>query len=311
MNQKITERDSEAAAAGAGAATTATIERVDPRIILQPAIDAMSAHIAVLEPDGTILTVNDRWRRFAEENGLRTPNYAIGRSYFDGWREETEGADDPQRGPEPRAMREGIESVLAGEHDEYRALYPCHGPHDKHWFHLRATPFVHNGIRRAVVSHANVTPLIEASEALRESEARFRNIADSVPIFIYMLRQDGSVEFINKPLRDYHGLSVDELAGDGMYMPLHPDDVTPTTNAYAAAFRDPQPVSVEFRMRGKDGEYRWFINQSIPRFDADSSYVGYIGCCIDVHERKLAEHAMKASERRYRSIFETAAVAMW
>jgi signal transduction histidine kinase len=64
-------------------------------------------------------------------------------------------------------------------------------------------------------------------------------------------------------------------------------------------------------MRGKDGEYRWFINQSIPRFDADGSYMGYIGCCIDVHERKLAEHAVEASERRYRSIFETAAVAMW
>jgi PAS domain S-box-containing protein len=287
------------------ATSPTAVDVSDARAILQPAIDAMPAHIAVLKPGGIILTVNDRWRQFADENGLRTPNYAIGQSYFDGWK------DDAQGGPEPRAVREGIESVLAGQQNEFRALCPCHSAEAKRWFHLRVTPFIHNGVRCAVVSHANVTPLIEASEALRESEARFRNIADSVPIFIYMLRQDGAVEFINKPLRDYHGMSVEQLAGDGMYMPLHPDDIAPTTNAYSSAFRDPRPVSVEFRMRGKDGLYRWFINQSIPRFAADGSYLGYIGCCIDVHERKLAEHAVAASERRYRSIFETAAVAMW
>jgi len=291
--------------AATAAATITRMERVQARLILQPAIDAMSASIAVLEPDGMILTVNERWRRFADENGLRTPNYAMGRSYFEGWREDGEIA------PEPRALREGIESVLAGEQEEYRALYPCHSEETKRWFHLRVTPFLHNGVRRAVVSHANVTPLIEASEALRASEARFRNIADSVPIFIYMLRPDGAVDFINKPLREYHGMSVEELEGKAMYTPLHSDDVAATTSAYASAFQDPKPVSVEFRMRGKDGQYRWFINQSIPRYAADGSYQGYIGCCIDVHERKLAEHAVEASERRYRSIFETAAVAMW
>ena len=303
-------------------AATTRMERVHARVILQPAIDAMSANIAVLEPDGVILTVNERWRRFGDANGLRTPNYAIGRSYFEGWREDGEQngdengdgegrADDGEASATPRELRAGIEGVLAGEQEEYRALYRCHSPDAKHWYHLRVTPFLHNGVRRAVVSHANVTPLIEASEALRESEARFRNIADSVPIFIYMLRPDGAVDFINKPLQEYHGLSAAQLAGDGMYAPLHPDDIAATATAYTKAFESPRPVSVEFRMRGRDGVYRWFINQSIPRYGADASYQGYIGCCIDVHERKLAERAVEASERRYRNIFETATVAMW
>ncbi|MEA2736010.1 MAG: hypothetical protein QOE14_2461, partial [Humisphaera sp.] len=277
---------------------------IDARVILQPAIDAMSAHIAVLEPSGTILTVNERWRRFGDENGLTFPEYAVGRNYFDGWR------DDVQGGPDPQAVRAGIRSVLGGQQEEFRALYPCHSSETNRWFHMRVTPFLHDGVRRAVIAHANVTPLIEASEALRESEARFRNIADSVPTFIYMLRPDGSIEFINKPLRDYHGLPLEQLTAD-MSAPVHPDDVTAASGAFATAFKDPRPVSVEFRMRGADGEYRWFFNQALPRFDAHGTYQGYIGCCIDVHERKLAERALESSERRYRSIFETAAVAMW
>lgn len=278
---------------------------MDARLILQPAIDAMAAHIAVLDAAGAILTVNDRWRRFADDNGLRTPNYAIGRSYFDGWSQDAHG------GPEPQALRDGIESVLAGRQDEYRVVYPCHSPDTRRWFHLRVTPLLHNGVRRAVVTHANVTPLIEASEALRESESRFRNIADTVPSFIYMLRPDGSIEFINKPLRDYHGLTAEQLAGEAISTPVHPDDIPGAAAAFVPAFLNPRPVSVEHRMRGKDGQYRWFINQAVPRFGQDGSYLGFIGCCIDVHERKLAERAVEASERRYRSIFETAAVAMW
>lgn len=153
--------------------------------------------------------------------------------------------------------------------------------------------------------------LVEVNEKLRESEARFRSIADSVPVFIYMLRQDGSLEFINKPLADYHGLTVKNLAGESISTPLHPDDVAPSAQAFAPAFANPHPVSVEHRMRRADGEYRWFLNQAIPRFAADGTYLGFIGCCIDVHERKLAERAVEASERRYRSIFHTAAIAMW
>src|SRR5688572_4479711 len=90
-----------------GSADAAQGRSIDPRAILQPAIDAMSAHIAVLDPNGTILTVNERWRRFGEDNGLRMPNHAVGRNYFDGWRD-----DDPQGGPDPRALREGIRGVL-------------------------------------------------------------------------------------------------------------------------------------------------------------------------------------------------------
>src|SRR5688572_14349390 len=132
---------------------SADVCSLDPRAILQPAIDAMSAHIAVIEPGGVILTVNDRWRRFADENGLRLPNHGVGRNYFEGWRE-----DDGLGGPNPRALREGIHEVLAGRQEEFRALYPCHSDDTRRWFHLRVTPFMHGGVRHAVVAHANVTP---------------------------------------------------------------------------------------------------------------------------------------------------------
>jgi PAS domain S-box-containing protein len=141
-----------------------------------------------------------------------------------------------------------------------------------------------------------VTALRQGEAKLRESEMRFRSVADSVPAFLYLLDEHGRPQFLNKALLDYHGLSEAEFMRMDEYEPIHPDDRPATSAGFGAAFRARQPFSCEYRMRRYDGVYRWFANTALPRFDPAGTFLGYAGSCLDVTDRVRAESARRESE---------------
>ncbi|HKZ08101.1 MAG TPA: PAS domain S-box protein [Methylomirabilota bacterium] len=140
-------------------------------------------------------------------------------------------------------------------------------------------------------------------ERLLESELRFRTVADSAPVLIWMAGLDKGCTFFNKPWLDFTGRTAEQEMGDGWTAGVHPEDLTSCVNGYRDAFDARRPFVLEFRLRRHDGEYRRVSDHGVPRYDAQGRFAGYIGSCEDITERLRAEE-------KFRQVFEAAPSAM-
>ena len=134
--------------------------------------------------------------------------------------------------------------------------------------------------------------------ALRESEERFRLMADTAPALIWMSGTDKLCTYFNKPWLDFTGRSMDSELGNGWAEGIHAEDLRRCVDTYTQAFDRREEFRMEYRLRRHDGEYRWVLDIGVPRFDQERSFVGYIGTCIDLTDRKLAETALANVSRR-------------
>jgi len=137
-----------------------------------------------------------------------------------------------------------------------------------------------------------------AEEALRESEGRFRTVADIAPVMIWMSGTDKEGVFFNKGWLEFTGRTIDQELGEGWLKGVHADDLAHCLGVCGTAFGKREPFTVEFRLRRQDDEYRWLLDTGTPRFEADGTFLGYIGSCIDIGERKQAEldHQLQSME---------------
>ncbi|HEY9707212.1 MAG TPA: PAS domain S-box protein, partial [Oculatellaceae cyanobacterium] len=129
----------------------------------------------------------------------------------------------------------------------------------------------------------------QAESALRESEERFRHMADTAPVLIWMSGTDKLCNYFNKPWLDFTGRTMEQECGKGWAQGVHPDDFQRCLDTYVNAFEARQEFKMEYRLRRFDGEYRWVLDHGIPRFTPEGTFLGYIGSCIDISDRKLAE----------------------
>jgi PAS domain S-box-containing protein len=134
-------------------------------------------------------------------------------------------------------------------------------------------------------------------EALRESEERFRTIANSAPVMIWMSGTDKLRTYFNKPWLEFTGRTMEAELGNGWAEGVHPDDLENCTDAYSQSVDRREPFRMEYRLKRHDGEYRWIIDIAVPRLNADGSSAGYIGSCVDDTDRRLAEEALRALSR--------------
>jgi PAS domain S-box-containing protein len=137
---------------------------------------------------------------------------------------------------------------------------------------------------------------------LRESEARFRLLADSAPSLIWMATSDGSCFYVNRPWLDFTGTTLEQACGDGWAASVHPEDRTALLERNDDAFENRTPFSFEFRLRRHDGEYRWVLNHGVPRCGEDGALVGYIGTCVDIHDRVVAERRNRRLSTLYAAL---------
>ena len=129
-------------------------------------IDSMSAHVAILDEEGEIIETNRSWQEFGRKNGALDSVESIGVNYLRVCETSTERSDD-----DAARVAQGIRLILAGELDEFLAQYPCHSPEEKRWYAVRVVPYRDDMVRRAIVTHENITPIMEVQEALQVKEA--------------------------------------------------------------------------------------------------------------------------------------------
>ena len=145
-----------------------------------------------------------------------------------------------------------------------------------------------------------------AEAALRESEARFRMMADAAPMLLWMSNADRQSVFFNEGWLRFRGRSLREEADDGWLDGVHPHDRHRCQTVRQAATDAHAPFSVEYRLLRHDGEYRWLLDRGVPRFDDSGGFAGYIGACSDVTDIKAVEAALSESRAQLSGVIETA-----
>lgn len=144
----------------------------------------------------------------------------------------------------------------------------------------------------------DITERKRAESAVRESEQRFRLVANTAPVLIWMSGADKLRSYFNRPWLDFTGRSTEEELGNGWAEKVHSEDLRRCLETYTKAFDGRRQFKMEYRLRRYDGEYRWILEIGVPRFNEDRSFEGYIGSCIDISERKLAEGVLSSVNRR-------------
>jgi len=132
----------------------------------------------------------------------------------------------------------------------------------------------------------DITERKQAEAALKESEKRFRNMADSAPVLIWASGPDKLCTFFNKGWLDFTGRTMEQELGDGWIAGVHTEDREPCVAAFSLAFAKRENLHLEYRLRRADGEYRWILDHGVARFAPDGAFAGYIGSCIDITELK-------------------------
>jgi PAS domain S-box-containing protein len=146
---------------------------------------------------------------------------------------------------------------------------------------------------------------------LRESESRFRILADAAPVLIWMSGVDKLCTFFNKPWLDFTGRNLEQELGNGWAEGVHPDDLQRCLKIYTDAFDAREPFVMQYRLRRYDGEYRWVSDQGVARHNAQGIFAGYIGSCVDVTDLITKERALHESEERMSLAIEAANLAVW
>jgi PAS domain S-box-containing protein len=145
---------------------------------------------------------------------------------------------------------------------------------------------------------ADVTERKQIQEQLRESEERFRLVANTAPVMIWMAGTDKLCTFCNQTFLNFTGRPLDAVLGNGWAEGVHPEDLEACLDIYSQAFDRRESAQMQYRLRRSDGEYRWILDLGVPRFNSDGSFAGYIGSCLDITDRKLAEETLASVSRR-------------
>ncbi|HTJ91444.1 MAG TPA: ATP-binding protein [Acidocella sp.] len=134
------------------------------------------------------------------------------------------------------------------------------------------------------------------------TEVKFRYLMDTAPVMIWVAGTDNLCTFFNEPWLTFTGRTMEQELGNGWWEGVHPDDVARCHDIYPSHIDHREPFRIEYRLRRADGEYRWLLDNGAPRFDTDGTFLGYIGSCIDITDRKRAETEARESEQRYREV---------
>jgi len=282
------QRRAEAAAASAEAERQAAVTELRrERDFSNAVLETAGALVVVIGRDGRIT----RFNRACERLTGRTAHEMLGREIW----QAGLIPDEQQRG-----ARQAWAALVRGE-------LPNH--HENDWLSTRGdrrtvawsnTVIVgpSGDVEYVIATGLDITERRRDEARLRASERRFRELAEAMPQIVYVVREDGELEYLNGRWRSYTGASAFDLAAV-----VHPDDLPAMNASWQLAFRAGEPHSFEFRLRTGD-RYRWFLSRCVPTRDDDGKALRWYGTSTDIDDLKRAHEALRASEERFQQFMQ-------
>jgi PAS domain S-box-containing protein len=194
--------------------------------------------------------------------------------------------------------------VLTGGGDEQVALELMRaGANDYLSKQRLGRDLLSHSVRHAVRLHRAQSEARLAAGRTAESERRFRTMADSAPVLVWVTDAHGGGAYFNQGWLDFTGRTPEQELGDGWTRSVHPGDLQRLLGTHAAAAAAREKFQLEFRLRRHDGEYRWVLDTGAARFLPDGSFAGHIGSCVDITERKEGEQRLLEETRRNEALY--------
>ncbi len=269
-------------------------------------LNALPAHIALLDAQGRIMEVNEAWRRFGHTAGSGDPLHGVGRDYVAFCRGEAGGA-----GSSLQRVAAGVGSVLSGAASTFSLVYPSGAGDALRWFQLTVVPVLPQRPHGVVVMYLDVTAERQASVRLSASEARFRQMAESIRDVFFLHEADGArMLYISPAYEEMWGRSCAGLYAqpDSWAAAIHPQERASVRERYAHGMAHGN-FDLEFRIVRPDDSIRHIEIRVFPVRDGDGRIVRAAGVAKDVTHRKLAIQALLASEKRFRTMLEDVGMA--
>jgi PAS domain S-box-containing protein len=269
-------------------------------------LNALPAHIALLNTQGLIISVNESWRRFGCANVSQRPGYEIGLNYLE--------ICDSARGDgasEAHQVAEGIRSVLNGEAKRFSIEYPCHGLGDQRWFLFTVTPLPDDHPMGAIVMNLDVTAERQAEERLRASESRFRQMADNIQDVFFLQNLDSSqMYYVSPSYEQIWGRTCESLYANSASWAesIHPDDLNDAVTKCEAGRNT--GFDYQCRILRPNREIRWIHVRGFPILDDAGNPYRTAGVASDITQSKQVLDELHESERRFRATFEQVAAGM-
>jgi PAS domain S-box-containing protein/putative nucleotidyltransferase with HDIG domain len=281
-------------------------KRLEAEQFAQSTIDALTAHICVLDENGVILSVNRAWHDFAEANPPVPSDHFVGMNYLKVC-EAARGENATEAAP----FAAGLRTVMQNERKKFELEYPCHAPDgEKRWFVGQVTRFAMGDTVRIVVAHENISERKAFELALQESEERFRSLYENAAIGIYRTNPEGRILMVNPAaLRMLGYESFDELAQRNLeqegYVPVY------SRSEFREQMEKTEVITgLESAWSRKDGSAIYVRESARAVRDENGNVKYYDGTFEDITVQKWAEQALRDSEARFSTVFHASPVSI-
>jgi PAS domain S-box-containing protein len=270
--------------------------------LLQSFIEAASDPCVVIDSAGYIFAVNRAWKELPRrKEAASVASHPVGSDYLALFQSST--ADERLE----RAVA-GIKEVLSGQREQFEHEYIRPIPNTIRWYRMTVQAWRQLGAG-ALIFHRDITSEKMGRATSPSVDQEFRLLADSAPIMIWMSAPDKACIFVSRKWLEFTGARLEDALGEGWPQFVHPDDRDALMYAFHSAFAQKHEFAHEYRLRHKDGSYRWVRDSGSPRFDSHNQFSGFTGSVWDLSEQKRATDEANRATRQARLVQEVAEIA--
>jgi PAS domain S-box-containing protein len=279
------------------AARQAAQQAQSERRLLDTLLDAIPVGIGMAAANGELVRVNRANRSLWGEGLPAVANHDEYEEWKGWW------ADGSARHGERLAAHEwALARVLRGEEapNDVVEIEPFGAPGVRRTIVLSAAAVrdADGNIVGGVVAHMDVTAREQAEKALRESEAKFRTIANAMPHMVFSALPDGRHDYFNQQWYEFTGVAEGSTAGEAWLALFHPEDQPQAQQRWRHSMAGGEPYEMEFRLRHHSGQYRWVLARALPILGEAGAIVRWMGASTDIHDQKSTQEALRLADRR-------------